>query len=98
MNLNMENWRAVPLKMRTYNADIMWEDTGSQCIDSRSHGQKTEHKKVNLFAIYSVVVIRNMKMSLYKMYNTANNGIVGKRYIAVIELKVLNCGYLISLK
>lgn len=72
----MENWRAVPLKMRTYKADIMWEDTGSQCIESRPPEQKTEPKKVNLFAIYSMVVIRNMMMSLYKMSNTANNSIV----------------------
>lgn len=53
MNLNMESWRAVPLKMSTYNTDIIWEDIGSQCIDSRPHGQKTEQKKVNLFATYS---------------------------------------------
>ena len=40
--------------------DITWEDTGSQCIDSRPNGQKTEQKKVTLFATYSMVVIRNM--------------------------------------
>lgn len=78
MNSTMENWRAVPLKMRTYNTDIMWEDTGSQCIESRPHGQKTEPKKVNLFATYSVAVIRNMKISLYKMCNTDKSSIVGK--------------------
>lgn len=77
MNSNMENWRAVPLKMRTHNTDL-WEDTGSQCRDSRPNGQKTEQKKVNLFATYSVV-IRNMKMSLYKMCNTANNSIIGRK-------------------
>lgn len=63
--------------MRTYNADMMWEDTGSQCIESRPPGQKTEPKKVNLFATYSMVVIRNMMMSFYKMCNTSNNSIVG---------------------
>lgn len=63
--------------MRTYNTDIMWEDAGSQLIDSRPHGQRTEQKKVNLFAIYSVV-IRN-RMSSYKMCNTTNNSIVGKK-------------------
>lgn len=78
MNLNMENWGAMPLKMRTHNTDVMWEHTGSQCRDSQPNGQKTEQKKVNLFAAYSVV-IRNMKTSLYKMYNTANNNIVGKK-------------------
>lgn len=42
------------------NTNIMWEDTGSQCIDSRPNGQKTGQKKVALFATYSMVVIRNM--------------------------------------
>ena len=62
--------------------DIMWEDTGSECIDSRPNGQKTRQKKVTLFGTYLVVVIRNI-------CNTANNSIVGK-YIAVTELEVIN--------
>lgn len=79
VNSNMESWRSVPLKMRTSSTVTMWEDAESQCIESRPHGQKTEQKKVNFFTTYSVVIIRNMKMSYYKMCNTANNNIVGKK-------------------
>ena len=60
MTLNIETWRAMPLKMRTYNMDMLWKDTGSQCIDSRPNGQKTGQKKVTLFSIYLMVIIRNM--------------------------------------
>lgn len=63
VNSNMESWRSVPLKMRTSSTVTMWEDAESQCIESRPHGQKTEQKKVNFFTTYSVVIIRNMKMS-----------------------------------
>lgn len=67
MTWDIETWRAMPLKMRPYNMDITWEDTGSQCIDSRPNGQKTEQKKVTLFATYSMLIIRNRRKSLYEM-------------------------------
>lgn len=94
---NMESWRSVPLKMRTSSTVTMWEDAESQCIEPRPHGQKTEQKKVNFFTTYSVV-IRNMKMSQYKMCNTANNNIVGKKVHQLIELQGLDCGCLVGLK
>lgn len=61
MTWDIETWRAMPLKMRPYNMDITWEDTGSQCVDSRPNGQKTEQKKVTLFATYSMLIIRNRR-------------------------------------
>jgi len=50
----------MPVKMRAYNMDTTWADTGSKCIDSRPDEQKTGQKKVTLFSTYLMVVIRNM--------------------------------------
>lgn len=78
--------------------DITWEDTGSQCVDSRPNGQKTEQKKVTLFATYSMLIIRNRRKKVCTKCEILLIIAYLEKKNAVTELEVLSCGYLVDLK